>query len=142
MVSKSAFWVGNMQGQRDETRGMRNRRENWRHEYDLLNGNLVIVQLIPTDIWQRARVFGKMDLKSSFQGLRVPFTSIKRNFFQKVAFYIKQTDFLDWLFSKHAFWAEKVETKWHLIIVYFPAQDRHLLLQPLSLVSNLPRRGT
>ena len=56
------------------------------------------------------RAFGKMDLKSSFQGLRVLFTCIKCNFFQKVAFYTNQMDFLGWLFSKRAFWAEKVET--------------------------------
>ena len=60
-----------------------------------------------------------MDLNSSFHTLRVLFTSIKCNFFQKVAFYTNQTDFLGWLFSKGAFWPEKVETNGHLIPSYF-----------------------
>ena len=63
-------------------------------------------------------------LKSSKFGMRVLFTSIKCNFFQKiafytnfqkVAFYTNQTLFLGWLFSRHDFWTEKVETNGHLV---------------------------
>ena len=102
-------------GQSSEMRGMRNKCEYWGHKHDLLKGNFVIAQDHPTDIWQSAQTFGKMDLKSSFHSLRVLFTSIKRNFFQKVAFYTNQTNFLGWLFSKRVFWAEKVETNGHLV---------------------------
>ena len=59
--------------------------------------------------------FGKMDLKSSKFEMCVLFKSIKRNFFQKVAFSTNQTLFLGWLFSKRDFWTEKVETNGHLI---------------------------
>ena len=75
-----------------------------------MKGNLVIAQLIPLDILKRAWTFGQMDLKTSFQGLRVLFTSIKCNFFQKVAFYTNQMHLKGWFFSKRDFWAEKVET--------------------------------
>ena len=61
-------------------------------EDPLLKGNLVITQLTQ-QIYQHAQTFGKMDLKSSKMDLLVLFTSIKRNFFQKVAFYTNQIDF-------------------------------------------------
>ena len=61
---------------------------------DLLKGNLVIAQFTPTDISKRAQTFGKIDLKSSKFGMCILFTSIKRNFFQKVAFYTNQMLFL------------------------------------------------
>ena len=69
-------------------------RKKMRTSSDLLKGNLVIAQLTPTDISKRTQTFGKMDLKSSKFGMRVLFTSIKRIFFQKVAFYTSQTLFL------------------------------------------------
>jgi len=50
---------------------------------------------------------------SSFYGLRVFFTNPKMQLFQKVAFYTNQTGFGHLLFSKHAFWAGKVETDGH-----------------------------
>ena len=78
-------------------------RKKMRTSFDLLKGDLVIAQLTPTDISKCARTFGKMDLKSSKFGMCVLFTSIKRNFFQKVAFYTNQTLFLGWLFSKYDF---------------------------------------
>ena len=78
-----------------------------------MKGNLVIAQLTPTNISKCAWTFGKMDLKTSFQGLRVLFISIKRNFFQKVAFYTNQTHLNCWFFSKRDFWAKKVETNRH-----------------------------
>jgi len=74
-----------------------------------MKGNLVIAQLTPTDISKRARTFGNMDLKSSFHSLRVLFTSIKCNFFQKVAFYTNQTDFLDWFFQNVLFELKKLK---------------------------------
>ena len=81
-----------------------------------MKGNLVIAQLTPTNISKRAWTFGKMDLKTSFQGLGVLFTSIKHNFFQKVAFYTNQTHLKGWLFSKRDFWVEKVETNGHQLL--------------------------
>ena len=80
-------------------------RKKMRTSFDLLKGDLVISQLTPTDISKCARTFGKMDLKSSKFGMCVLFTSIKRNFFQKVAFYISQMLFLGRFFSKCDFWA-------------------------------------
>ena len=74
-----------------------------------MKGNLVIAQLTPTDISKCAWTFGKMDLKTSFQGLRVLFTSIKCNFFQKVAFYTGQTDSLGWLFQNVTFGLKKLK---------------------------------
>ena len=91
-------------------RGMR--KDEGYFEDPLLKGNLVIAQLTQ-QIYQNTQTFGKMDLKSSKMDLLVLFTSIKRNFFQKVAFYTNQTDFLGWLFSKRNFWVEKVETNEH-----------------------------
>ena len=44
-----------------------------------------------------------MDQKSSKMDLRVLFTSIKRNFFQKVAFYTNQTDFWVGFFQNATF---------------------------------------
>ena len=51
----------------------------------------------------------KLPLLNKYQTC-VLFTNIKRNFFQKVAFYTNQTLFLGWLFWKCNFWASKVET--------------------------------
>ena len=48
--------------------------------------------------------------------LRVLFTSIKCNFFQKVGFYTKLTHLKGWFFSKRDFWIEKVETNGHLLL--------------------------
>ena len=79
---------------------------------------MVIAQLTPIDISKRLWTFGKMDLKSSKFGMCILFTRIKCNFFQKVAFYTGQMDFLGWLFSKLDFWAEKVETNGHLVSHY------------------------
>ena len=80
-------------------------RKKMRTSSDLLKDNLVIVQLTPMDISKRTRTFGKMDLKSSKFGMCVLFIIIKRNFFQKVAFYISQMLFLGRFFSKCDFWA-------------------------------------
>ena len=61
------------------------------------------------DFWQNG-------LRGSKMELRVLFTSIKRNIFQKVAFYTNQTHLKGWLFSKRDFWAKKVETNGHLVL--------------------------
>ena len=65
----------------------------WRHKHPLLKANLVIAQLTPMDISKRAWTFGKMDLKSSKSRMRVLFTSIKHNFFQKLNFILTKWTF-------------------------------------------------
>ena len=87
-------------------RGMR--KDEGYSEDPLLKGNLVITQLTQ-QIYQNAQTFGKMDLKSSKMDLLVLFTSIKRNFFQKVAFYTNQTDFWAGFFQNATFGLKKLK---------------------------------
>ena len=91
---------------REEMRGMRElalrRAERWdeRNEdcawdsEDPLLKDILVIALSPQRIYQNAhRLLAKMGLKCSKLDLRVLFIIIKRNFFQKVAFYTHQTDF-------------------------------------------------
>ena len=69
------------------------------------------------------RTFNKMNHQSSKYQARVLFSNIKRNFFQKVAFYTNQTLFLGWLFWKRNFWVSKPNTIFELTFLKMQLLD-------------------
>ena len=88
-------------------------RKKMRTSSDLLKGDLVIAQLTPTDISKCAWTFGKMDLKSSKFGMRILFTSIKRNFFQKLRFILTKRYFWAGFFQNMTFGLKKLKQNGH-----------------------------
>ena len=71
----------------------------------------------PTDRFKRAWGFLQYGALSSVQWYDRFFMNIKRNFFQKVAFCAEPNAHQNVLFSKHAFWAQNVETNGRLVFV-------------------------
>ena len=87
--------------------------ERWDENWWFIKGNLVIFGRAQRIKIKMRMSFLFMDLQSSINSNSRFFTNIKRNFFQKVAFYTYQTLFSGWLFWKRAFWASNAETNGH-----------------------------